>query len=177
MRALTANSLKTTLRQDIMDFQESLPSHPDVTNGIKVYFEGDSEICPLKHSFCDGIYVREIFIPAGTELAGKIHKHEHPNFLMSGEVIVVTESGGIERLIGPVAMISKAGTKRALRAITDLVWVTVHHNPKNFNDLDKLEDLIIAKNYDEYDKFKALGNGYFNRIGIFVKSVIKFFIK
>ena len=52
---------------------------------------GDSDKAPLKHSFADGIYVREIFIPKDTVIVGKIHRHDHPNFLMSGRVIVITE--------------------------------------------------------------------------------------
>jgi hypothetical protein len=115
------------------------------------YF-GDSVNCPLTHKFTDGIYIREIHIPAGTYIVGKIHKHSHPNFLMSGIVDVVTELG-CERLEGPLSMISPPGTKRALRSITDLVWITVHHNPTNTQDLAELEKIVIAESYDEYFKF------------------------
>lgn len=112
---------------------------------------GDTVECPVKHSFSDGLYVREIFIPAGTVLTGKIHKHEHPNFLMSGEVQVVTESAGVEKLKGPVSIMSPAGTKRALHAITDLVWITVHHNPSNTNNLELLEEEVIADSFEDYN--------------------------
>ena len=44
-------------------------------------------------------------------------------------------------------------TKRELYAVTDLVWTTIHHNPTNTQDLDKIEDIVIAKNYEEYEKF------------------------
>ena len=50
-------------------------------------------------------------------------------------------------------MMSEGGTKRALYAVTDLVWTTIHHNPTNTQDLDKIEDIVIAKNYEEYEKF------------------------
>jgi hypothetical protein len=108
---------------------------------------------PLKHSFTDGIYVREIHIPKGMVLTGKIHKHEHPNFLMSGEVVVITETGGKEVLKGPMAMISAAGTKRALHTLTDVVWITIHHNPTNTQDLAELEKIVIADSFEEYEKF------------------------
>jgi hypothetical protein len=45
---------------------------------------------PLKHSFAPGVYAREMEIPAGTLLIGKIHKHRHHNFLMKGSIIVLT---------------------------------------------------------------------------------------
>lgn len=113
---------------------------------------GDNNTCPLTHTFADGMYVREIFIPAGLFVVGKIHKHSHPNFLLKGTVMVVTEFGS-ERLIGPVSIISKAGTKRALYAITDLTWVTVHLNPTNTQDLAELEEEIIAPSYEAYEQF------------------------
>lgn len=126
-------------RDSILRFEKALSSQP----GAVV---GDNDGCPLKHSFAPGVYVREIFIPKGTVLTGKIHRHEHPNFLMKGEVIVVTEFGGREHLKAPMSMISKAGTKRAVYAIEDTVWITVHLT--NETDLKKIEDEIIAPTYD-----------------------------
>ena len=133
---------KMAYRDKITSFAEGLMSVPGVT-------KGDNKNCPLKHSFCDGIYVREIFMPAGTVCVGKIHKHEHPNFLMKGRVTVVTEEGGMEELVAPLAMISPAGTQRAVYVHEDTVWITVHHNPDNDTDLEVIEDFVIADSYDE----------------------------
>lgn len=141
---------KAEIRKKIMDFEELVASQGGA-------FMGDSVNCPLTHKFAPGIYVREIFIPANTYIVGKIHKHTHPNFLMSGTVEVITESGGAETLVGPLSIISPPGTKRALRAITDLVWITVHHNPTNTQDLNELEDIIIAPSYEAYEKFISEG--------------------
>ena len=117
-------------------------------------FFGDNEKCPLKHLFGDGIYVRSIFIPKGMLIVGKIHKHSHPNFLMLGNVSVVTESGGIERLKAPHATISPAGTKRVVYAHEDTVWITCHVTDET--DLVKIEEQVIAKSYNELDdNFKA----------------------
>jgi hypothetical protein len=126
----------------------------DVIKNTEGSVIGDNECCPLKHTFADGIYVREIRIPAGKCLTGKIHKHSHPNFLLSGIVDVFTEANGYERLEGPLSMISPPGTKRALITITDCIWVTVHLNPTNTQDLDELEEIVIAKDYDEYENFR-----------------------
>lgn len=147
-------------RNDILAFEEQLKKD----NGILV---GDNNLCPLKHSFSDGIYVREIFIPKGTMLTGKIHKHAHPNFLMSGKVQVITEDGGYETLTGPISMISKAGTKRAINVLEDCVWITVHHNPTNTKDLKQLEKIVIADSYEEYEKF--IRPSLFNRMLKFLK--------
>ena len=67
--------------------------------------------------------------------------------------MVITEQNGEEMIEGPCFMMSEGGTKRALYAVTDLVWTTIHHNPTNTEDLEKIEDIVIAKNYDEYNKF------------------------
>lgn len=116
-------------------------------------FFNDSKNCPLTHHFSDGIYCREIFIPQGMVLVGKIHKHRHPNFLLKGKVMVITEQKGEEIIEGPCFMMSEGGTKRALYAVTDLVWTTIHHNPTNTEDLKELEEIVIAKDYNEYEKF------------------------
>lgn len=129
-------------RKKIFELEETMAKIPGATFG-------DSPEMPLKHSFSDGMYVREIFLPKGHILTGKIHKHSHPNFLMSGEVIVVTENGGREHLKGPLAMISEPGTKRAIVALEDTVWITVHLNLDNGKNLEKIEDYVIAKTYDD----------------------------
>lgn len=142
------NNASLDARDSIMFVEESILN----TEGAYV---GDSDRCPLKHHFTDGIYSREIFIPAGELIVGKIHKHEHPNFLMSGTVLVFTESEGEQVITGPCFMISPAGTKRTLYAETDLVWITVHSNPTNTTDLKVLEEEVIANNFLEYDEFRS----------------------
>ena len=78
------NYRKLETRGIICQIEQDLKSFPGAV-------EGDSNICPLEHSFSDGIYVRKIFIPKGVFVVGKIHKHDHPNFLLEGEVSVLTE--------------------------------------------------------------------------------------
>jgi hypothetical protein len=131
------------LRSKIIALESKIAELPDA-------FVGDSDICPLKHSFGGGIYMREIFIPADTLLTGKIHRHDHPNVLLEGEVSVVTESGGVELLKAPLAMISPSRTKRALYTHTDCRWITFH-NVGDERDLQKIESMIIAKSYAELE--------------------------
>jgi quercetin dioxygenase-like cupin family protein len=113
--------------------------------------EGDQHDCPLKHTYASGIYVREIFIPKGKLIVGKIHRYEHPNFLMSGKVVVVTEEGGTETIEAPKSMISPAGTKRVVMALEDTVWITVHLNPKDSTDPKEIEEDVIVKSYEQYE--------------------------
>lgn len=108
---------------------------------------------PLQHLFPPGLYLRTIFLPAGTTLVGKIHKHRHGNILSMGHVRVFTEGGGTEDFHGPRQMISEPGTKRAVLSIKDAVWTTIHLNPDNTQDLAVLEARIIASTYEEYDAY------------------------
>ena len=138
---------KGVTREQVLGFEKALSRLPGVQFG-------DSDNCPLKHSFGDGIYVREIFIPKGTLLVGKIHRHSHPNFLLKGHVTVITEDGGIERLKAPLSMISPAATKRIVYAHEGTVWVTVHVTEEH--DIDAIEEEVIAKSYEELDSVKAI---------------------
>lgn len=140
------NPLNRT-RERLIEFENKLSNVPGAVFG-------DSELNPLKHSFSQGIYVREIFIPKDTIIVGKIHKHEHPNFLMSGEVSVFTENNGVERLKAPLSMISPPGTKRIVYAHEDSVWITVHKT--KHTDLEKIEKEIIAEDFSEYERYKFL---------------------
>ena len=129
-------------RAAIFEVEELLTQHPGAVR------EKDG-VTPLIHRFTDGFYVREIFIPKGFLCTGKIHKHAHPSFLLKGEVSVFTEQEGNQRLKAPMTMISQAGTKRVVYAHEDTVWVTVHLNPTNTQDLQDIEDTLIAKDYSE----------------------------
>jgi hypothetical protein len=101
---------------------------------------------PVKNSFADGCYIREIFNPAGELLVTKIHKKEHPFFLMKGEMSVLTEDG-IKHLKAPHQGITKPGTKRIIYAHTDCVFITVHATEET--DVAKIEEQVIAKDFND----------------------------
>jgi len=161
--AVQESGVGKSIRNEILDFEDFLKKVPES-------FVGDTDNCPLVHSFADGIYVREIFIPKGTVVVGKIHKHSHPNFLIKGRVRVLTEYDGVQILEAPLSMISKAGTKRVVEALEDVVWVTIHDNPTDTQDLAELEKHIIAPSYEAYEKFKK--GGRVKRIYLKFKKVI-----
>ena len=102
--------------------------------------------CPVRHIFAPGCYAREMLIPAGTVITGKIHKHAHLNFISKGKVRVATEFGH-EIFEAPHTFVSEVGTKRAVHALEDTIWTTVHVTDET--DLEKIEEYVIAKSYDE----------------------------
>jgi hypothetical protein len=150
---------KRNMRGKIMDIQEKICSLPNALVGDS---PGYLEVCPLKHSFVDGAYVREIFLPKNMLFVTKIHKKSHPYFIMRGDVSVLTELG-IERLKGPLSGITHAGTKRVIYTHEDTVWITVHVTKET--DLEKIEKEVIAKNFDEMDNVIEIQN-FIKEVGV-----------
>ena len=82
--------------------------------------------CPLVHRFTPGLYIREIFMPAGTIVVSKIHKTEHPFIVSQGQVNVWIEGQGVERICAPHCGITRPGTRRVLYIREDCIWTTFH---------------------------------------------------
>ena len=109
---------------------------------------------PIRHSFAPGIYAREMSIPEGTLLIGKIHKHRHHNFLMQGSIIVLTEDEGVKLLQAPLMIVSEPGTQRVGYAVTDTIWTTVHENKDNTEDLGIIEKRTVTDDKKKYIEYK-----------------------
>ena len=135
---------KEEFRTGIMEVQESLENHPNGLTG-----EALEKLNPLKHSFADGCYIREIFNPKGELLVTKIHKVSHPFFLMKGDMTILMEDG-IKRIKAPHYGITPAGTKRIIYCHEDCIFVTVHAT--ELTDIDKIEEEVIAKDFDEFEQ-------------------------
>ena len=132
-----------------MELQDTLMEHVDGTNVVK----GDSEVFPLKHTFTDGIYIRQMSMNKDSFVIGKIHKHNHVWFLLSGKISVADENDTIDH-IAPCYVEAPSGSKRMIYAHEDSIWVNIHANPTNTQDLEELEKLIIAKDYEEFNNQK-----------------------
>lgn len=122
------------VRGSILQLEREMKLHP-----------GQIEI-KTTHHFAPGVYAREIFIPKGTLLVGKIHRTEHINIVSIGDITVVSEAG-LVRLKAPHTLISKPGTKRVGYAHEDTVWITIH--PTDETDVEKIESILIAPSYDD----------------------------
>ena len=95
---------------------------------------------PLKHTFIDGFYIREIFMPAGSMLTSKIHKTEHPYYVSKGKINVIID-GEVKHIEAPYWGITKAGTRRLLYAVEDCTWTTFHATDKTTPE--EVEEEII----------------------------------
>jgi hypothetical protein len=100
--------------------------------------------------FSEGIYARELHIPAGTLLTGEIHKFRNLNILSAGSMSVLTEDG-MKRVSAPFTIVSPSGTKRIAYAHTDCIWTTVHGTYET--NVDEIKRTFIASNEQEWLDF------------------------
>ena len=105
---------------------------------------------PVKDYFSKGVYAREIFIPKGTVITGKIHKYTNLNIMSQGEMSVLTEDG-IKRVKAPFTIVSPPGTRRVAYAHEDTIWTTIHGTEKT--DVDEIEAEFVAQTPKDYQLF------------------------
>jgi hypothetical protein len=97
------------------------------------------ETCPVKHIFEPGMYVREMFIPAGALFIGRPHRHGHRCELVSGSISHIIDQDTEVQRDAPFEVVTVPGYQMVLRAITDVVGRTYHPNPAESRDEAALE--------------------------------------
>lgn len=122
-------------RERIRDLAEALKELPQVD-------------CPVVHRFAPGCYLRQILMPAGTLVVGKIHATEHFNIILKGKCTVATRDG-VETFEAPATFVSEAGVQKVVFNHTDVIWQTVHVTEET--DLEKLEEKIIVKDFSQLE--------------------------
>lgn len=132
------NVVELARRSAIAELEAAINALPDKLDA------SDFEVI---HHFAPGNYAREMLIPQGTVIVGKIHKHAHINVLSHGRALVFTEQRGVQELRAPYTFVSDPGAKRSVLALTDIVWTTVH--PTDKTDLAEIEAEVIANDYKE----------------------------
>lgn len=115
----------------------------------------------LVHHFSPGVYARELHIPAGVRLTGKIHKFAQLNILSKGELSVLTEHGMV-RVKAPFTVVSPPGTQRIAYAHEDSVWTTILATEETNPEL--IEAHFTSASEEEYleylehtDRLECLG--------------------
>jgi hypothetical protein len=94
----------------------------------------------VKHHFSDGVYAREVHVPAGCKLVGKIHNTRHLNILLSGTMTIWSVHGKMT-ITGPKIFESLAGEKKVGLAHTDCRFLNIH--PTEEKDVRKIEGEVI----------------------------------
>lgn len=141
IEVMRERALQLGRREAIMRLQDAI-----ISEGLDV---GPAS-CPVKHHFAPGSYGREMTLPAGLVVVGKIHKHAHINVISKGRVQVFTEQEGVLELAAPCTFVSSPGTKRVVYVLEETVWTTVHVTDKT--DLAEIEREVIATDFMEVEQ-------------------------
>lgn len=88
------------------------------------------------HYWADGMYARVLTIPAGTLIVGKVHKKSHFYIVAKGKVQV-----GLDIYEASSVIVSRPGAKRAIYALEDSIFMTIHRTKKR--NLDRIEAQLI----------------------------------
>lgn len=128
-------------------------SYNEVVDQIEaVILDQVQVVCPVKHHFTNGLYCREIFMPANTVITSKVHNTQHPYIISHGRVAVIREDEGFDILEAPHFGVTVPGTRRILHTLEDTVWTTCHVTdvvPVSSSEediqaaVDKIEAIII----------------------------------
>lgn len=99
---------------------------------------------PLRNLFSDGVYIREVFMPAGSFVIGHEHKTRHFNIVLQGVASVIM-GGKACILKAPFTFVSEPGVRKVLYIHEDMIFQTVHANPLNLLKIDELEHFHVRK--------------------------------
>ena len=154
LQTLFDNTPAKSYKDKITQIEEYLTS---VADGVNVVVgDGNELIYPdmweYKHSFADGIYIREMKMKQGQLGFSAIHKHSYGFFLLSG-ILASSKEEGIEEFVAPCYIISPQGAKRVVYAIEDCVITTVHANPTNTQDLKEIEKINVVFSWQDYKEY------------------------
>lgn len=120
---------------------------------------------PLVHTFTDGLYVRQVTVPATVLTTTKIHAVNHVFFIQKGTVSILTEDGIVTRT-APYQGITKAGTKRIIYHHNEVIFTTVHAT--DAINVEDVESEIFATDFNDLeDRLEA------RRLALFVKEAAK----
>ena len=104
----------------------------------------DDEL-PLTHTFSDGIYAREIFMPKGMVVVGHTHNTTHLNIVSQGSALVCIDNQ-VFKVTAPYTFESKAGVRKVLYILEDMFWTTIHIT--DIRDITVLEDTLVDRHSD-----------------------------
>ncbi len=112
----------------------------DIYKLQSLMLKGDTIELETRHHFSDGLYARELFIPAGVCLVGALHKTRHLYTVVKGKCRVSSQFENIE-IEAPFMGETIPQTKRVIYAETDCVWITYH--PTELTNVKEIEKAIL----------------------------------
>lgn len=139
MQAVDALPAQSADTQSAISIEATLlPTREQIVRLQEAMLPIESKQPEPRHFFAPGMYLRELVVPAGMLMVGKIHKHAHFLMVLKGRAEVISEFGRMVVEAGHIS-ISPAGVKRVVLALEDTQFVTVHVNKTDTEDLEVIE--------------------------------------
>ena len=95
----------------------------------------------IVHHFSDGLYAKQMIIPADTMILKHTHSFSHLSILASGKVAVM-QGDDAEIIEAPACIEIKAGLVHGVKALTDCVWFCIHATDEK--DASKVDNVLIG---------------------------------
>ena len=108
-----------------------------------------------RHFFAEGVYARELTIPAGVCLVGRMHKQSQINIISKGDISVLTGSE-VLRIKAPYTLVTPPGVKRAGFAHEETVWTTILGTDET--DPDRIYELLTLNGPSEHELLTHIGD-------------------
>ena len=104
--------------------------------------EGIGELVGQVHHFSDGLYAKQIHIPAKHVVTSHCHKYSHLSVLAKGDVLVEVD-GVISEYSAPACIEIKAGLNHKVLAKTDVTWFCIHATEET--DADRIDEALVQE--------------------------------
>ena len=147
----------SVFNQKLEGFQDLLIENASDEN--QIYGDGknlvNNEVFRIESDFADQLYMRKMYMPKESIVVSAMHHTEHFWFLLKGRILVTTQGEQVEH-IAPCYEKSLKGAKRLILALEDSLFINVHKNPTNTQDMQEVENSLYSITMEEYIKKEKL---------------------
>lgn len=95
----------------------------------------------IKHHFSDGLYAKEMHLPAGHFALTHKHTYDHVSLLYRGVAKVKVDNVQKE-YAAPAFIMIKAGKEHEILAVSEVTWFCVHETDEV--DVEKIDKVVIG---------------------------------
>ena len=149
---------------------ESRKVFDQLEGGLLEFEQIPDDTYQLKEYYSGGMYCREITIPEGAFITGRIYKFDHIEIMLSGEIEILSADGGKTYYEGHNVIEAKAGKRQGGLAHKETKWLTINCIP-DYLPINEALDFTSVLTYKEYKDFHdQLNNAdyeyFLNEIGL-----------
>lgn len=138
---------RIAIRQRINEFQDAYEKQLIAGNLIPVSYKYTHHFSENHEKFNCAMYGRELSLPAGAIIVGKVHKYPVMNVLLKGKLVVVSDTGR-KILEAPSTYMSESGSRRVGYVLQDCIWLNIVLTDKVGEEyVDEIVNMHTASSY------------------------------